>query len=318
MNKNTLNESIRYLLEIGVDSQHLSSLISESILLEKNLRHHKRDRDQERSMSSPVTRATLSRSASRPSNQRRMKAGFQRWLKLQGRKNLSKTAKRRFESNTKALYEWEDVKLTIEKDLIDLNSLTSRFIGIQFTEGIDDLSKLEFLYKEYKDEFCEVFRIVCEENGIIVDPLEEDTTTADIATTNGGVRYNNQSPWKLDNPNKKFWYPRLIQELKVALQEICDSESDGTIKETLYGLVADIELIDYDNESEYDHIDSFVDFLYKTFGDSKLTNEERELIDIASSLQLTSYKHEAIKWLSKSDIRITNEMLSRVKNSMYY
>lgn len=268
-----LYDNLNALIESNQLSEYIENNVEEINAIESKLRYHKRNRSRERSMNSPVTRAALSRAASRPTNQRRMKQGFQRWLKLKGRKHLQKTASKRFESSE--CYEWEDVKLTIEKNLIDADRLISRFEDIKFESLFDLISKIKFLYNNYPLKFMKLFTKECEESGVVVDRMEEDTTTADIATTDGGFLSGNRSPWKIDNPDELFWYPMLIHELQIALNQMCYDESDEEVREAIIISMGDLDLESFEKE-DLDRLENFLDYLDREFKFSKLTLEELE------------------------------------------
>lgn len=293
-----LYSDLEYLLECGVPPEDLNEEVEEINALESKIRYHKRDRGRERAMSSPVTKNALSRAASRPTNRRRMQQGFQRWLKLKGRKQLQKTAAKRFEG---LQYEWEDVKMTVEKDLINIDRLSSKFEGLQFESGIDNLTKVEFLYKEFSESFPQHFNRECELSGVIVDPIEEDTTTADIATPQGGFMSGNRSPWKMEDPEKQFWYPMLVHELLISMNQMCAEERDEEIREALVSSMGDLDLMSYDKK-DLDRLEGLLDYLDREFGYSHLTPEELEILDMQVTLELAKPSLKLLNYKVKVNV----------------
>lgn len=259
---------IKYLNSILEDATDLAEVKENINIFERALSYSKEDPSRAGILDKSSTRASLSRASSRLVNRFRVRNGFERWLKLRGKKDLSKTANKRFES-----LEFEDVKLLLSRNLISTEDLISKFTSIDLSPLQTEEEKLESLFKNHYKIFFEILITECDKLGIVLDLIDEDTVTANVATTNGGDMAN-RSPWYVPDREKEFWYPHLVYELKHSFNEISKSEDDMEITSSLNELQEDLNSAMF--SKDFMRLENLFDYVEKEFQINELLPESQE------------------------------------------
>jgi hypothetical protein len=296
-----LQESIAYQKKLGLDSDLIKEdedvlCELETIFNESIIRYRKIDGKRSRIMSKASTKNKIRRAMQRPSNRRRIQAGYKRWLKTKGSRYLSKTAKKRFEVSNESIdlykpkllslqksFEFEDVILVLSKNLIDVESIFKKFEDVVIEDSLSNLEKAKFLYDNFKERFISYFIDQLLENGIVMDQevVEEATLTSDVAVGDG-IRYNNKSPWKNKLDSYLIDYlPFTIKEIKFLLEDIIESglEDEDTIV-TIRKVISEL-----DDPKGDEEVKNFIAFMIEVLEDIEEVNNEDDN-DVMENLAL--------------------------------
>ena len=315
-----LKESIELQLMNGIDPFLLSEEITRLSLMEAPIKasNARVDRVKSRAMSRASTRNRLRRTASRPTNQRRMKQGYERWLKLKGSKELSKTAARRFESYSSKKFELEDVRLATINKLVDVNNIFNQFSElIQLEDCTSDLEKMEYLYNNFPEQFTEHFIKELDRNGVIMDPIEEDTTTASMPQE-FVMPYDGISPFYTKDKKKLFkstdLLPLIIREVTSVLYDLLETnEEEPDFQGELVELISDIEDCGANpTEESIKELENFQDFLFGLIC-SDIDKAEISLVKEAAKISLKRPYEDLIMSITREGKSISEKVLNEIK-----
>lgn len=316
-----LRESINFQLQNGIDPNTITSEITKLAIMETPLRAKNAivDRRKSRRMSRPSTRNRIRKAANRPANRMKMRKGYERWLKLKGSKELSRTASKRFESYSNRFFEIEDVRLAVANNLVDVTKIFGQFNPlIHLEDCTSDLEKMEYLYNNFHEKFNELFLKELERNGVIMDPVEEDTTTPDIAIGDG-MPYDNVSPFytkdkKRLKRNSLDLFPLIVHEMISTLYELLESnEEDAPFQDEILELIGELEFCFNNPTAEnIKEVENFQDFIFNIV--TKDFNEEEQMVaEMAASASLRRQYESFLFSLVREGKSISKSSLQELK-----
>ncbi len=330
-----LKENINYSLSLGVNSQFLSEDIVKLSLQEREVKLKHKDMAKSRAMNRPSVKNKLKNAAEKPTNQRKMKMGFQKWLKIGGKKELEKTASRRFENSAvKALIEYfpsielEDIILTISEELIKYENIVSKFEDINLSLN-DRLETIKFLYENFHDRFIEVYIAEMIDSGVIVDPDQfalEDTLSTDVARVE--EPYNRPSTWwppvmyAFGKKQKDMFrhLPLIMKDLRYLMSELAEEEEDEETKNEFLDMSIELEQavkeVEF-NERIRNEVMDLLEYIFNIIENLPKESEiNEELIKMAGKIEYKRKYEDAIINLVKSGSNITKEQLNIFKKKL--
>lgn len=320
-----LKESIDFQLKNGIDPNTITSEIASFNLMEAptRARNARIDRRKSRRMSKPSTRNRLRRAASRPANRMRMRKGYERWLKLKGSDELSRTASKRFESLQGKKFEIEDVRLATINKLVDVTKIFGQFDPLIHLEDCSsDLEKMEYLYNNFNEKFTELFIKELERNGIVMDPVDEDTVTADIAIGDG-MPHDNVSPFYTKDKrrlkrNSLDLFPLIVHEMVSIMYELLEcNEEDASFQDELVELIDELNDC-YSNPSEdaVKEVENFQDFIFGLVTNN-FDEDEQSLAEAVATISLQRQYEDFLVSLLKEGKTLSKTRLENIKTVLW-